>query len=73
MRFERVDYDLESLRHECPRSTIPDELAAKWFDFTRRGVVVAHGLQTGPSPSAGERNGHQHLRVGESTEAAASV
>ena len=47
-RFERVDYDLNSLQREYRRSGLPEALAATWFDYTRRGVVDVHGLQRGP-------------------------
>lgn len=49
IRFERVDYDLDALRRDYDQSGLSDELAATWFDYTRRGVVDVHGLQKGPT------------------------
>jgi putative phosphoesterase len=48
IRFERVAYDLQALQRDYDRSTLPADLAATWFDYTRRGVVDVHGLQRGP-------------------------
>ena len=48
IRFERVDYDLESLRRDYARSNLPDDIKATWLRYTEQGVVDVHGLQLGP-------------------------
>ena len=47
-RFDRVAYDLVELEEDYANSTLPETLKQEWLDYTERGVVDVHGLQTGP-------------------------
>ena len=48
IQFERVDYDIEALRLDYSRSSLPDDVKKDWFRYTMQGVVDQHGLQLGP-------------------------
>jgi len=48
VRFERVAYDLDALEWDYRRSSLPKAVQDEWVQYTRKGIVEAHGLQLGP-------------------------
>ncbi len=64
--FERIPYDLETLAQDYARSSLPEPVRQVWLDYSRRGIVDVHGLQSGPfsreHPTV-QHNALQRLRI----------